>query len=152
MCRLSICDYTIVVVHVPDWGDSDLACYTYLGMTASKIRMNIIDMHDPCRVDKTPNAVETLLSSKNFVQDNFRISRVELRLYCEQTDEKLGVFSLITSFVETDKGSVEMIYDEGYRGKNPLCRTAKFITSNLGISGLILRSIITLQDSHTSSL
>ena len=30
---------------------------------------------------------------------------------------KLGVFSLITSFVETDVGSVEMIYDEGFRGE-----------------------------------
>jgi hypothetical protein len=108
--------------------------------------MNIVDLHEPKRVDKTPDAVEVLLSDGNFIQDEFKISRVELRLYSEQIDEKLGVFSLITSFVETDKGSVEMIYDEGFRGKNSLLRASEFLTSNLGISGLILRSVISLQE------
>jgi len=90
-----------------------------------------------------------LLSSGNFTQDNFVISKVELRLYNERTDEKLGVYSLITSFVETDKGSVEMIYDEGFRGEGSLLRAAEFLTSNLGISGLILRSIISLREKTT---
>ena len=108
--------------------------------------MNIIDLHDPLRVDKIPDDVEVLMSSGNFIQDNFIISKVELRLYIERTDEKLGNFSLITSFVETNRGSVEMIYDEGFRGENPLLRTSKFLTSNLGISGLVLRSIITLRE------
>ena len=108
--------------------------------------MNIVDLHDPLRVDKIPDDVEVLLSSGNFTQDNFIISKVELRLYTERTDEKLGDFSLITSFVETDQGSVEMIYDEGFRGENPLLRASEFLTSNLGISGLVLRSIITLRE------
>jgi hypothetical protein len=108
--------------------------------------MNIVDLHEPKRVDKTPDAVEVLLSDGNFIQDDFKISRVELRLYSEQIDEKLGVFSLITSFVETDKGSVEMIYDEGFRGEDSLLRASKFLTSNLGISGLILRSVISLRE------
>lgn len=108
--------------------------------------MNIVDLHDPTRVDRTPDAVEVLLSSGNFFQDNFKISRVELRLYSEHTDEKLGVFSLITSFVETDKGSIEMIYDEGFRGEGSLLRASKFLKSNLGISGLILRSVIALEE------
>jgi len=108
--------------------------------------MIIVDLHDPQRVNKTPDGVEVLLSSGNFVQDGFTISKVELRLYNERTDEKLGVYSLLTSFVETDKGSVEMIYDEGFRGEDPLLRAAEFLTSNLGISGLVLRSIISLRD------
>ncbi len=108
--------------------------------------MNVIDLHDPKRVDGTPDDVEVLLSSGDFLQDDFKISKVELRLYNERTDEKLGIFSLITSFVETDKGSIEMIYDEGFRGQNPLLRATEFLTSNLGISGLILRSVITLQE------
>ena len=108
--------------------------------------MNIVDLHDPKRVDGTPDAVEILFSNGNFTQDDFKISRVELRLYNEKIDEKLGVFSLITSFVETDKGSVEMIYDEGFRGEDSLLRATEFLTSNLGISGLILRSVITLQE------
>ncbi|HEY5735882.1 MAG TPA: hypothetical protein VIS47_04915 [Nitrosopumilus sp.] len=108
--------------------------------------MNFVDLHDPTRIDRTPDAVEVLLSSGNFIQDNFKISRVELRLYSEQTDEKLGTFSLITSFVETDKGSIEMIYDEGFRGEESLLRASTFLKSNLGISGLILRSIIALEE------
>ena len=108
--------------------------------------MTIVDLHDPQRVNRKPDSVEVLLSSGNFIQDDFRISKVELRLYNERTDEKLGKYSLITSFVETDKGSVEMIYDEGFRGEEPLLRAAKFLTSNLGISGLILRSIISLRE------
>ena len=111
--------------------------------------MNIVDLHDPQRVDRTPDDVKILLSSGNFVQDDFVISKVELRLYNERTDEKLGNYSLITSFVETDKGSIEMIYDEGFRGEEPLSRAAEFLTSNLGISGLILRSIISLREKTT---
>jgi len=108
--------------------------------------MIIVDLHDPQRVNRTPDSVEVLLSSGDFVQDGFRISKVELRLYHERSDEKLGDYSLITSFVETDKGSVEMIYDEGFRGEEPLLRASEFLTSNLGISGLILRSIISLRE------
>jgi hypothetical protein len=108
--------------------------------------MNIVDLHNPKRVDRTPDEVNVLLSSGNFIQDEFKISKVELRLYSEQIDEKLGVFSLITSFVETDMGSVEMIYDEGFRGEKSLVRASEFLTSNLGISGLILRSVIALRE------
>lgn len=109
-------------------------------------RMDIVDLHDPTRVDRSPDAVDVLLSSGNFLQDEFTITKVELRLYNERTDERLGDFSLITSFVETDLGSVEMIYDEGFRGENPLLRATEFLKSNLGISGLILRSVITLRE------
>lgn len=108
--------------------------------------INIIDVHDPQRVNKTPDGVHVLFSSGNFIQDEFKITKVELRLYNEKTDEKLGIYSLITSFVETDKGTIEMIYDEGFRGDGPLRRAAEFLTSNLGISGLILRSIISLRE------
>ena len=108
--------------------------------------MNIVDLHDPQRINRKPDGVEVLFSSGNFVDHGFSIHKVELRLYLVKTDEKLGPYSLITSFVETDKGSVEMIYDEGFRGDDSLNRTVQFLTSNLGISGLILRSIITLQD------
>ena len=54
--------------------------------------MNLVDLHDPKRVDRTPDGVEVLFSSGNFTQDEFVISRVELRLYKEKSDEKLGVF------------------------------------------------------------
>ncbi len=108
--------------------------------------MNIVDLHEPSRVNKTPDDIQVLLSSGNFTQDDFVILRIELRLYVEKTHETLGEYSLITSFVETDKGTIEMIYDEGYRGKNPLSRASQFLTSSLGISALVLRSVIALRE------
>ena len=102
-------------------------------------------MHNPDRIKKLPDSVNVLLSAGEFIQDEFTISKVELRLYNEQTDEKLGVYSLITSFVETNKGSVEMIYDEGFRGAESLSRASSFLICNLGISALILRSVISLR-------
>ena len=73
------------------------------------------------------------------------INKVELKLYLEKRDKTNRSYSLITSNVETDKGSVEMIYDEGYRGMNALEEAADFVTKNLGLSGLIMRSLISLQ-------
>jgi hypothetical protein len=107
--------------------------------------MDIIDMHNPDRIKKLPDSVNILLSSGNFIQDEFTIFKVELRLYNERTDDSLGVYSLITSFVETDKGTVEMIYDEGFRGVDSLSRASSFLIGNLGISALILRSVISLR-------
>jgi hypothetical protein len=109
------------------------------------IILNIIDLSNPERVNRKPDQVEVLFNSGNFEEQGFKINRVELRLYIEKTDGNLGPFSLITSFVETDKGSVEMIYDEGFRGDDSLNRTVQFLVSTLGLSALILRAIITLK-------
>jgi hypothetical protein len=114
--------------------------------------MHIIDLSNPQRVNRSPNGSIMLFSSGNFIEQGFSIRQVELRLYVEKTDDELGPYSLITSFVETDKGSVEMIYDEGFRGEDALNRTVKFLTANLGISGLILRSIITLREELEKSM
>jgi hypothetical protein len=107
--------------------------------------LKIIDLHNPERVNRQPDQIEILFSSGDFEEQGFLVKSVELRLYVEKNDEKLGPFSLITSFVHTNKGSVEMIYDEGYRGDDSLERAVKFLISNLGLSALILRSLIALK-------
>lgn len=107
--------------------------------------MKIIDIANPERVNRQADDAITLLDAGNFTDQGFVIKKIELRLYVEKIDQKLGPYSLITSLVETDKGQVEMIYDEGYRGQNALKRTADFVLSNLGLSGIILRSVITLK-------
>lgn len=107
--------------------------------------MKIIDIPNQERVNRIPDQSVTLFSEQNYSDHGFRIQKVELRLYVEKTDENLGPYSLITSFVDTDKGTIEMIYDEGYRGINPLESIKELLVKNLGISGLILRSIITLE-------
>ena len=106
--------------------------------------MKFVDLSNPQRVNKDPDQIIEIMSSGNFTQQGHVIKKVQLRLYIEKNDDKLGEYSLITSQVETDRGTIEMIYDEGYRGSNSLDRASKFLTENLGISALILRSIIAL--------
>ena len=107
--------------------------------------MNIIDLHDPSRVNRSPDDVKILLDDGNFVQDEFTISQIELRFYQEKIDEKLGPYSLITSFVKTNRGTIEMIYDEGFLGSDALSRAYGFLTTNLGLSALVLRSVISIR-------
>ena len=106
--------------------------------------MRYIDIPNPKRVDRNPDKISELLSNGSIAEKGYLIKNIQLRLYIEKNDKKLGQYSLITSLVETDKGSVEMIYDEGYRGNNALETSSKFLTENLGISSLILRSLIFL--------
>ncbi|HIH07504.1 MAG TPA: hypothetical protein HA236_04485 [Candidatus Nitrosotenuis sp.] len=107
--------------------------------------MKIIDIANPERVNRDPENEIILLESGNFVEKGVIIKKITLRMFIENTDSKLGNYALITSLVETDKGEVEMIYDEGYRGEKPLERAANFLMHNLGLSSIILRSVIALQ-------
>ena len=106
--------------------------------------MKYVDISNPERIDRIPDKIIQLLSGGDIAERSYKIKNIQLRLYTEKNDKKLGPYSLITSLVETDKGSVEMVYDEGFRGNNALERSSKFLTDNLGISGLILRSLIFL--------
>ena len=107
--------------------------------------MKFIDVFNPERIKRTPDKVISLVS-KNIEEQDFVIHKVELRQYIEKKDEKLGNFSLITSYVDTNKGSIEMTYQEGFLSDDALEKTSRFLTSNLGISGLILRSVISLKE------
>lgn len=114
--------------------------------------MKIIDVANQQRVSRKPDQTIILLDSGSFVEQGFVIKKIELRLFIEKTDPQLGTYSLITVLVKTDKGDVEMIYDEGFRGENALRRTADFILNHLGLSGIILRSIIALNSKKSSDL
>ena len=61
-------------------------------------------------------------------------------------DKNLGTYTIITAYVETDHGSIEILYDEGYRGETALDDSVKFLTENLGLSSLILRFTISLKN------
>ena len=107
----------------------------------------VVEVADPERIDRAPDKTITLMSGGNFLEQGHIVKSVSLNLYIQRKDEKLGPFSLITVLVETDKGLVEMTYDEGYRGVNAIEEAATFLTSHLGISGLILRSVMQLDQS-----
>jgi hypothetical protein len=109
--------------------------------------LKIIDVTDPKRIDKSPDKAIVLMSSGNFMQYGHRIKDARLNLYLQRKDPSLGSYSLLTVYVETDKDSIEMTYDEGYRGENALEEAATFLKLHLGISGLILRAILQLENS-----
>jgi hypothetical protein len=107
--------------------------------------MKVIDVVNPQRINRSSDKTVVLLSDGNFVEQGFIVKKLRLCLYLQKHDEKLGPYSLITVQVETDKGEIEMTYDEGYRGKNALEEAAGFLTANLGLSSLILRSVMQLK-------
>jgi hypothetical protein len=107
--------------------------------------LKILDVPNPKRIQRPPDNSVEIFSQGEFLEQGFKVIKVELRLYEEKKDTKLGPYSLITSIVTTDRGSIEMLYDEGYRGNDALESAEKFLSSNLGPSGLILRSIIGLK-------
>ena len=107
--------------------------------------MKVVDVISPERVNRAPDKTIILLSSGNFLEQGFIVKSVQLNLYIQKKDKKMGPYSLITSYVETDKGEIEMTYDEGYKGEKVLEETAGFLTSHLGISSLILRSVLQLK-------
>lgn len=106
--------------------------------------MKIIEVGNPNRVKNPPNSVVTVLdiplNYKSFV-----IKKIELRQYVEKNDPVLGIYSLITAFIDTDKGSIEITYDEGFREKHPLDSAKLFLTESLGLSSLLLRALISLE-------
>jgi hypothetical protein len=108
--------------------------------------LRFVDVINPERIHKTPDKTITLMSSGNFVEQGFMVKNIYLNLYIQKKDEKLGTYSLITAFIETDKGEIEVTYDEGYRGEHALEETASFLTSYLGISNLVLRSVLQLKN------
>lgn len=104
-----------------------------------------MDVPSPERVLRAPDKTIKLLSGK-FAEGNLTITNVELRLFTENRDPILGPYSLLTVLLQTDKGDVESLYDEGYRGNDILERSAELILNNLGLSGIILRLRITLEN------
>jgi len=108
--------------------------------------MKIIDIAEPSKIDREPDQSMTIIQNGNSIQDGFQIKTLEMRLYNQRKDQSLGTFTIITVYVQTDKGSIEILYDEGYRGETALDDSVKLLTENLGLSSLIMRCIISLKN------
>ena len=98
---------------------------------------------DPDRVERLPDNV-TVLFHGSMQNQGYVITSIELRQYLERRDGKLGDYSLITVLVETDRGSVEMKYDEGFRGSDALESAATLLKQYVGLASLINRALIEL--------
>ena len=110
------------------------------------IILKYIDIPNPKRLEREPDKIISILTNGNSIENGYEIRNIFLRLYIEKIDKKLGPYSVITSLVETTDDSVEMIYDEGYFDIKEFENTSKFLINNLGISSLILRSLVFLDN------
>ena len=108
--------------------------------------MKFVDVPDSKRIEKEPDNRNVIFSDGKITQDGVEIKQIELLRYKIKTDENLGEYSVITALVDTDQGQIEILYDEGYRGDAALNESANMLIQNLGLSGLILRSLISLKN------
>ena len=120
--------------------------------------MKIIDMPDSkisrYNVDSFLGSISNqkiiLLSNGDVIQNGFKIIKLELRLYHDdlsQNDNSAIHILLLQHILKLMKHSIEAIYDEGNLGiMTRLDKSAKLLTNNLGLSGLILRLIISLEN------
>jgi hypothetical protein len=99
---------------------------------------------DPGRTSRSPDKVKVLMDGAQKNQ-GFVIQKVEMRQYIERRDERLGDYSLLTVVVKTDRGTVEMKYDEGFRGPDALESAATMLAQYVGLASLINRALIELQ-------
>ena len=108
--------------------------------------MKIIDIPDSKIIKSNPDQKIILLSNGDVVQNGFKIIKLELRLYHDYLTPRPTRNSIITAYLETENHSIEAIYDEGDLGIDELEKSVKLLTNNLGLSGLILRLIISLEN------
>tara|TARA_B110000263_G_scaffold193696_1_gene171803 strand:- start:242 stop:589 length:348 start_codon:yes stop_codon:yes gene_type:complete len=108
--------------------------------------MKFVDIIDPQRIESKPNNRSIIFSDGTIVQDGVTIKQIELLQYKIKIDQNLGEYSIITALVDTDQGQIEILYDEGYRGNDALNESVNMLIQNLGLSGLILRSLISLKN------
>ena len=108
--------------------------------------MKFVDIPDSKRIEREPDDRNSIFSDGKITQDGVEIKKIELLHYRIKTDQNLGEYSIITALVDTDQGQIEILYDEGYRGDDALNDSATMLIQNLGLSGLILRSLISLKN------
>ena len=108
--------------------------------------MKFVDVPDSKRIERDPDNRNVVFSDGKITQDDVEIKKIELLEYKINIDQNLGTYSIITALVDTDQGLIEILYDEGYRGDDALNDSANMLIQNLGLSGLILRSLISLKN------
>jgi hypothetical protein len=98
------------------------------------------------RISNAPVAKEVLLEHGSQLVDNVSIERVELRQYWEKLDKERGFYSLITVYLKTSKGEIELKFDEGFKGKDPLPAISLTLVRYVGLKSLINRALIAFNE------
>jgi hypothetical protein len=105
----------------------------------------ILDHETNNLLQQSPKNSKIILS--NIMYDSLHfIKKLELLMYITNNHKILGDYSILVSIIETDKGTVIMKYDEGYRGKDVFDNSIKMLTQYSGLSSLINRALIELDN------
>jgi hypothetical protein len=112
-------------------------------MIMSKKKVSDIDSSRV--ITRNPDKSLVLITNCTIENQGFIIEHIELRQYIENVDPILGNYSLLTVLIKTDKGEVEMKYDEGFRDINIIESAARMLTQYVGFASLINRALIELQ-------
>ena len=105
----------------------------------------ILDLETNNLLQQSPKNSKIILSNIMYDSIHF-IKKLELLMYITNTHKILGDYSILISIIETDKGTVIMKYDEGYRGKDVFDNSIKMLTQYSGLSSLINRALIELDN------
>lgn len=98
------------------------------------------------RISNAPINKAVLFEGVLISGDNISIERVELRHYRERLDKEKGSYSLITVYLKSTKGEVELKFNEGYKGKDPLPEISLILKRYVGLESLINRLLIALNE------
>lgn len=110
-----------------------------------RLQMKWLSDIDLERISRPSDKSKIILESGSQKNQGFVVQKIEIRQYIERTDDRLGDYSLLTAVVETDRGTVEMKYDEGFRGPDALESAVTLLTRYVGLASLINRALIELQ-------
>lgn len=105
----------------------------------------VLDLETNNLLQQSPKNSKIILSNIMYDSIHF-IKKLELLMYITNNNKILGDYSILVSIIETDKGTVIMKYDEGYRGKDVFDNSIKMLTQYSGLSSLINRALIELDN------
>ena len=104
------------------------------------------DLETTKLLQKPPKNSKILLSNIIY-EDIYFIKKLELSIYNTNHNKLLGDYSILVILLETNKGTVMMKYDEGYRGKDAFDNAIEMLTQYNGLSSVINRALIELDNS-----
>jgi hypothetical protein len=108
----------------------------------SVISLNIKTDIERLRISGAPIDRVVLFDDDSLSVGNISIERVELRQYLEGSDRKNGYYSLITAYLKSSEGEVELKFDEGFKGRKPLPEISLILMRYVGLESLINRLLI----------
>ena len=99
---------------------------------------------DAARISRTADQVAVVFNGRLESQGHI-VNRIELKRFVEHVDDMLGEYSLLVVQLNTEMGTIEMKYDEGFRGPDALDSASRLLTQFTGLSSLINRALIELE-------